>query len=73
MNITRLDGDRFEIRANRDELRAISNSLNEICNGVHIADFEFQARLSVERCELKTLLSQIHFALTAPDESGIRH
>ena len=34
-----------------EELRSISNALNEVCNGAHIADVEFATRLGVGRAK----------------------
>ena len=45
-----------------DELAAISNALNEVCNGVDIDAREFQTRLGVSRHQLQTLLAQIQSA-----------
>ncbi|HEX3943058.1 MAG TPA: hypothetical protein VHW69_03120 [Rhizomicrobium sp.] len=49
----------IDVRLTRDELGLLGNALNEVCNGVHIPDWEFQTRLSVEREELQKLLDQI--------------
>ena len=37
------------ISFSQDELLVINNALNEICNGVHIDDPEFQTRMGVDR------------------------
>lgn len=44
----------------QDELLIISNALNEICNGVHIDDPEFQTRMGVERSEARQILRGLH-------------
>ncbi|MBI3514111.1 MAG: hypothetical protein HY060_08635 [Proteobacteria bacterium] len=33
-----------EIRLSVDELTVLDNALNEVCNGVHIDELEFQTR-----------------------------
>jgi hypothetical protein len=48
-----------DLRLNRDELGLLGNALNEVCNGVEIADFEFQTRLGVERSEAQALLRRV--------------
>jgi hypothetical protein len=45
-----------------DELMIINNALNEICNGIHIADSEFQTRIAVERDEARAVLHRINGA-----------
>lgn len=47
------------------ELVVINNALNEVCNGVHIDDAEFQTRLGVTRDEARAVLERINRLLTA--------
>ena len=47
----------------RDDLGIINNCLNEVANGVHIADAEFQTRLGVDRAQVKALLERVHARL----------
>jgi hypothetical protein len=46
-----------------DELVMLNNCLNEICNGVHIGDWEFQTRVGWPRSEIQVLLDKIHASL----------
>jgi hypothetical protein len=55
------------LRVSEDELAAINNALNEVCNGVDIDDREFQTRLGVTRHQLQRLLTQIR---SAADQGG---
>jgi hypothetical protein len=48
-----------DVRLSNDELIMLNNALNEVCNGVHIADTEFQTRLGSDRGALRALLAQI--------------
>jgi len=48
------------------ELVLINNALNEVCNGVHIDDFEFSTRLGGSREEVRGLLGRVSSVL----ESG---
>ena len=43
----------------RDELVLASNALNEVCNGVHIPDWELQTRLGVTKEEARKLMAKI--------------
>lgn len=49
MNLVHQNGHRFLLSASRTQLFGIANALNEICNGIHIADAEFEARLGSTR------------------------
>jgi hypothetical protein len=42
-----------------DELLILNNALNEVCNGIDIDDFEFSARIGVDREEARGLLHRI--------------
>lgn len=54
----------------RDELLGLANALNEVCNGIHIPDTEFQSRLGVDQA----LLIELHKRLLAePDESVCKY
>ena len=52
-----------------DELTMLNNCLNELCNGVHIEDWEFQTRVGWDRARVRSLLDKIHVAL--PDAPSI--
>jgi hypothetical protein len=43
----------------RDELRLVGNALNEVCNGIHLTDDEFHARLGASREEALSLLQRV--------------
>jgi hypothetical protein len=45
-----------------DELRIISNALNEVCNGIDL-DGEFETRMGVPRERVLVLLSDIQAAI----------
>lgn len=48
------------------ELCTLNNALNEVCNGLHIA--EFSTRMGVEREEAARLLEQIHALITRMEQ-----
>jgi hypothetical protein len=54
-----VDTDGATIRVSRSELGLINNALNEIANGVEIADSEFQTRLGESRSNVRQLLTQV--------------
>ena len=47
----------------RGDLFILNNALNEICNGVHLDDWDFETRMGVERHEAKALLARVNEAL----------
>lgn len=69
MNFILQTADRFLVSLPREELGGISNALNEVCNGVHIEEAEFQTRLGVTRSFLQQLLSTIDSHLVATPEA----
>ena len=53
-------GDRVAIELTSDDLLAINNALNEVCNGANaIPDWEFQTLMGVERSEAQATLKRI--------------
>lgn len=44
---------------NENELRILTSTLNEICNGIDIDDFEFSSRIGADREEVRTLLDRV--------------
>ena len=52
-------GQRANVELSESELATIVGALNEVCNGIHIADFEFHARMGVERDEARVLLDRV--------------
>jgi hypothetical protein len=50
----------LHLQLSDDEIVMLNNCLNEICNGVHIEDWEFQTRVGWSRAEVQKLLSRIN-------------
>ena len=48
-----------DIRLTQDELGMLGNALNEVCNGIHFEDSEFQTRIGSHRAAVCTLLENI--------------
>ena len=51
---------KFLLDVSRSELILLNNALNEVCNGVAIADAEFATRLGGSREQLVHLLGRIN-------------
>ena len=68
MNIVLQTSDRTLLSLSSDELLGVVNALNEVCNGVHISDGDFQSRLGVDR----TFLNDLHQALLAEPHNAVR-
>ena len=51
--------DRTLLSITTEELVAVMNALNKVCNGVQIEDWEFQTRLGVTRESLRALLRDL--------------
>ncbi len=69
MNIVKRGGGMISILLSEDELRTINNALNEVCNGVHIDEADFQTRLGVNRDEALAILAEI---AQSPDRNSGR-
>ncbi len=59
MELVALDTDVVTLRLNRFELGVINNALNEMANGVDIADSEFQSRLGGSRPDVRQVLAEV--------------
>ena len=68
MNFILQTSERLLVSLSREELRGISNALNEVCNGIHIDEAEFQTRLGVTRSFLQQALTTIGGRLVATPE-----
>lgn len=62
MVVLQTNEDGADIRLSGDELDMLNNALNELCNGIHIEDWEFQTRVGWDRRTVRGLLEQIHAA-----------
>jgi hypothetical protein len=51
--------DNFDVRLSRDEMFMLNNALNEVCNGIHIADQESQTRLGLDRESFRAFLRSV--------------
>ena len=47
----------------RADLFIFNNALNEICNGVHLDEWDFETRMGVKREEARTLLARVNAQL----------
>ena len=63
MQVTVTPDRNARLEVSESELRLIHNALNEVCNGVHIGDWEFETRLGEPREAMERLLAQTHAAV----------
>jgi hypothetical protein len=70
MNLVLRTADRALLSMTAEELGTLSNALNEVCNGVHIDDRDFQTRVGVDRDVALEMLRRIGLAIDAPVSSG---
>ncbi|MET9341599.1 hypothetical protein [Nonomuraea sp. NPDC003804] len=63
MDIIHTSADVITVSLEPDDVLAISNALNEICNGVHLDDWDFQPRMGVEREQVQAVLDVINSAM----------
>ena len=59
MELITTDEQHVTICFSNDELTLINNALNEVANGVDIADTEFHARLGASRLDVQQLLAEV--------------
>jgi hypothetical protein len=52
--------DRTLLSFTNEEFTAVMNAVNEVCNGVHIEDWEFQTRIGVTREFLRSVLRDLN-------------
>jgi hypothetical protein len=71
MHLIRKTKQRYLVSLTPEELTGISNALNEVCNGVDIADAEFQTRLGYSRSRLTSILQQLGEAFAAADANSM--
>ncbi|GLW96462.1 hypothetical protein [Microtetraspora sp. NBRC 16547] len=57
MEITRATSDVITVNLGPDDALAINNALTEICNGVHLDEWDFQTRMGVDREQARKVLS----------------
>ena len=73
MNKVLRSENRTLLSLSQKELVGLSNALNEVCNGVHIPESEFETRLGVERVFLLRLFADLRSdaPLTLLDRSDV--
>jgi len=62
MNIVLKTEKRVLVSMSSEEILGIANAVNEICNGVHTAESEFETRLGDSREFLNGVLATLHAA-----------
>jgi hypothetical protein len=67
MNLILKTTPRYLMTLTSEDLTGILNALNEVCNGLHFSESEFQTRLGHNRSELMSLLQKVGDAIAAKD------
>ncbi|GAA3472098.1 hypothetical protein [Nonomuraea roseola] len=68
MEIIRATSDVITANLGPDDALAINNALNEICNGVHLDEWDFQTRMGVDREQARKVLHAIGAAIDVMKE-----
>ncbi|WP_405396234.1 hypothetical protein [Microbispora hainanensis] len=68
MEIIRATADAITISLGPDDALAVNNALNEICNGVHLDEWDFQTRMGVDREHARKVLQTMGAAISAMKE-----
>jgi hypothetical protein len=71
MHLTRKTKQQYLVSLTEAELTGMSNALNEVCNGVHIDDVEFQTRLGYNCAELALILQGLGECIAAPNAGSM--
>lgn len=58
MQLIKTVGERVDVQFTIDELLTLNNSLNEVCNGINVIDFE--TKIGVDREQAKLLLNSVN-------------
>lgn len=69
MDLIDIDNNTADINISFDELLVISNSLNEVCNGLD--QFDFETRMGVSNADVQALLSKISSIIDTLEKSTI--
>lgn len=64
MKLLKRDGTAYTVELSEAELMLLNNALNEVCNGIEVA--EFHSRLGATENEAQALLKRINSLLPAP-------
>lgn len=70
MRLERVSSSEAVTTLNADELRLLNNALNEVCNGVEIAEEEFATRLGATRDEAAALLTRVGEVIAAIEQAA---
>ncbi|MEU8320513.1 hypothetical protein AB0C33_19330 [Nonomuraea sp. NPDC048881] len=71
VEIVRATAEVITVNLGPDDALAINNALNEVCNGVHLDDWDFQTRMGVERDQARSVLRAISDSIDAMREQRL--
>lgn len=69
MDLIDIDNNSVDVNISFDELLVISNSLNEVCNGLD--QFDFDIRMGVSNADVQALLSKVGSIIDALEKSKV--
>ncbi|MEV4352817.1 hypothetical protein [Nonomuraea sp. NPDC049625] len=71
MEIIRTTADVITVNLGPEDAIAIKNALNEVCNGIHLDDWDFRLRMGVNRDQAQVVLGAIYDAIVVMEEQRL--
>ncbi|MFB9629734.1 hypothetical protein [Nonomuraea helvata] len=71
MEIIRTTADVITVNLGPKDALAIKNALNEVCNGIHLDDWDFRLRMGVDRDQAQVMLRTIYDSITVMEEQRL--
>jgi len=64
MKLLSYNGSIYNLNLTKDELIVAIGAMNEVCNGIHIDDWDFETRLGVSKSDARVFLKELHRILS---------
>ncbi|GAA3249238.1 hypothetical protein GCM10020216_081160 [Nonomuraea helvata] len=71
VEIIRTTADVITVNLGPKDALAIKNALNEVCNGIHLDDWDFRLRMGVDRDQAQVMLRTIYDSITVMEEQRL--
>lgn len=65
MKLVSYNGSIFNLKLTKEELILAVGAINEVCNGIHIDDWDFETRLGVSKNEARAFLKKLNLLLSS--------
>lgn len=59
MKLISYDGSVYNLNLTSEELILTIGAINEVCNGIHIDDWDFETRLGVSKADARVFLKEL--------------